>query len=217
MPASPRVAAAPSTILAILAIGAIGAAIMPAPAATASAACPGAQSTAGALDETTLERSLLCLINERRGASGLRPVSKSRKLRTAAARHSRAMVSQGFFAHTSPSGRSFVDRIAATGYTRRSRSWLVGENLVWGSGDLSSPASLFAAWIDSPPHRANILRGRFREIGIAVVRGTPADRGDGTGVTVSSEYGFRASTKRGRSRGKKPASRRRLRQVGGIN
>ncbi len=194
---------------------ATGAAIVPAPAATASAACPGAQSNAGDLGKATLEKSLLCLINERRGSSGLRPVTTSKKLRMAAARHSRAMVNQGFFAHTSPSGKSFVDRIAATGYTRRSRSWLVGENLVWGSGDLSSPASLFAAWIDSPPHRANILRGRFREIGIGVVRGTPAERGDGSGVTVSSEYGFRASTKRRSSRGKKPASRRRLGPAGG--
>ncbi len=44
----------------------------------------------------------------------------------------------------------------------------------------------------SPSHRANLLRDRFREIGVAAVRGTPYDASDNTGVTVSSEYGFRA-------------------------
>ena len=44
----------------------------------------------------------------------------------------------------------------------------------------------------SPPHRANLLRARFREVGVAAVRGTPFNASDDNGVTISSEYGFRA-------------------------
>ncbi len=45
--------------------------------------------------------------------------------------------------------------------------------------------------MNSPPHRANLLRGRFREIGLSAARGTPISAADGNGVTVSSEYGYR--------------------------
>ena len=95
------------------------------------------------------------------------------------------MVSQGYFEHTSPAGVTFIDRIAATGYTQGARSWVVGENLVWGTGPLSTPASHWSpSWMNSPPHRENLLRARFREIGIAAVAGTPVtssgpDRGHG--------------------------------------
>jgi uncharacterized protein YkwD len=89
-----------------------------------------------------------------------------------------------------------VDRIESAGYMRGARSWLVGENLVWGSGELSTPANLVRAWMESPAHRANMLRGRFKEIGIGVQRGTPNDASEFNGVTVSSEYGFRAGGRR---------------------
>lgn len=86
------------------------------------------------------------------------------------------MVSQGYFEHTSPAGVPFIDRIAATGYTHGARSWQVGENLVWGTGPLSTPQSLVTSWMNSPPHRENLLGARFREIGIAAVVGTPKEQ-----------------------------------------
>src|SRR5206468_7592469 len=89
-------------------------------------------------------------------------------------------------------------RIEDTGYTRSVRSWVVGENLVWGTGPLSTPQSLVTSWMNSPPHRENLLRARFQEIGIAAVVGTPVSSSDATGVTVSSEYGYRSYAKKGR-------------------
>ena len=127
-----------------------------------------------------------------------------------AARHSNDMVQNGFFGHTSPAGSTFIDRIMATGYTRGARSWLVGENIVWGSGGLSTPASMVEAWMESPPHRANLLRGRFREIELSGARGTPDDAGDPEGITVSSEYGYRdTKKKRTRKRGRRAQARKR--------
>ena len=137
--------------------------------------------------------SVLCLINERRAAAGVGARPDERPAAPAAARHSNEMVQNGFFGHTSPAGSTFIDRIRPAGYTAgRAARGCVGENLVWGSGGLSTPASMVEAWMDSPPHRANLLRGRFREIGLSGARGTPDDAGDPNGITVSTEYGYRA-------------------------
>ncbi len=156
----------------------------------------GADAEAEALSQTQLESTITCLINEERSKAGLRSVRSSGSLRQAALGHSKDMVQEGYFEHTSPSGETFIDRITNTGYMRGARRWLVGENLVWGSGSQSIPRAIVDSWMGSPSHRANLLRARFREVGVAAVRGTPFNASDDTGVTISSEYGFRAG-KRG--------------------
>lgn len=186
----------------VISVFAAAAALLLATGSAASASCPGESTLAAAQSEAALEQSLLCLINERRAAAGVRAVTPSGKLRTAAFRHSQDMVRSGFFAHTTPDGVTFLDRIQSSGYLGNARNWHVGENLVWGSGRLSSPAELVSSWMHSPPHRENLLRARFREIGIGAVRGTPVAAGDGDGITVSSEYGVRGK------RGAKKHSRR---------
>ena len=153
--------------------------------------CAGAEAEARALSPTQLESSVTCLINQKRAKAGLRSVRFSGRLRHAALSHSQDMVRRGYFEHTSPSGKTFVDRITAAGYIRGARRWLLGENLIWGRGTESTPQAMVDDWMGSPPHRANLLRPRFREIGVAAVRGTPVDSSDVNGVTVSSEYGFR--------------------------
>jgi uncharacterized protein YkwD len=166
---------------------------------TGSAAASGCANTdvqVTGLSQNQMESSIACLINEQRTSRGLPPVQPNGNLRQAAQSHSKEMVDEGYFEHTSPAGVTFIDRIQATGYTRGARSWVVGENLVWGTGSLSTPQSLVTAWMNSPPHRENLLRARFREIGIAAVAGTPEPKSDPAGVTVSSEYGYRATGKK---------------------
>lgn len=184
-----------SRLASTLICGALAALVSAAPAAAAH--CPNAETLAAEQTLTQVEDSLRCLINERRAEGRLAGVRPDGRLRAAAQRHSEDMVASGYFAHNAPSGDSFIDRIVATGYTRRASSWLVGENLVWGTNTLSTPASMVQAWMDSPSHRANLMRGRFRDLGIAAVRGTPYDATNPEGVTVSSEYGVRKDRKRG--------------------
>jgi cysteine-rich secretory family protein len=107
-----------------------------------------------------------------------------------------------------------MDRIESTGYMHGARTWTVGENLVWGTGPLSTPQALVTAWMNSPPHRENLLRPSFREMGLAAVTGTPMSRSDGTGVTVSSEYGYRTfAAKKQKHKGKaRKASRKKQRR-----
>jgi uncharacterized protein YkwD len=171
---------------------AVGASALIAAAPAAASSCVGADAEAEELSQTQLETTVTCLINEERAKAGVRPVQANGNLRQAGAAHSYDMVSDGYFEHTSPRGRTFIDRISNTGYMRGARRWLVGENLVWGTGSWSSPQAMVQAWMASPPHRENLLRERFREVGVAAIRGTPYDASEENGVTVSTEYGFRA-------------------------
>lgn len=172
----------------------IGSALVSAAPAAASN-CVGADAEAEALSQTQLESTITCLINKERSKAGLRSVRSSGSLRQAALGHSQDMVQDGYFEHTSPGGQTFIDRITKSGYLRGARRWLVGENLFWGSGSQSTPEAMVDRWMRSPPHRANLLRARFREVGVAAVRGTPVNASDDNGVTVSSEFGFRTGTR----------------------
>jgi uncharacterized protein YkwD len=182
--------------------------------ASASAAeCGPVNTQVTGLSEAQMESSIACLINDERASYGLRPVSPNAELRQAALSHSDEMISQSYFEHTSPAGLTFMDRIEATGYMRGARSWTVGENLVWGTGPLSTPQAVMTAWMNSPPHRENLLRPAFREVGIAALAGTPVVRSDLTGVTVSSEYGYRtfAGSKQSKRKKGKAHKARKLR------
>jgi uncharacterized protein YkwD len=179
--------------------------------ASASAAdCGPVDTQVTGLSEAQMESSITCLINDERTSNGLQPVSSNDDLRQAALSHSNEMINQSYFEHTSPAGVTFMDRIEATGYMRGAQTWTVGENLVWGTGPLSTPQALVTAWMNSPPHRENLLRPTFRELGVAAVQGTPQTQSDLTGVTVSSEYGYRTfAGKKKKSKGKGKAHKAR--------
>jgi uncharacterized protein YkwD len=133
-------------------------------------------------------RATLCVLNAARERRNLRPLRLNRKLGAAARRHSRAMARKRFFSHTSPSGATFVDRIRRTGYLRGARSWHIGENIAYGGGSQSAPRAIGTAWMNSAPHRANILSPSFSAIGIGIAVGTPF--GDG-GATYTTDFGRR--------------------------
>ena len=152
-------------------------------AAPASAACKNAGALPKNATKRALVRATLCVLNARRARHELTPLQLNRKLGTAARRHSRAMVRERFFSHTSPDGTTFVDRIRASGYLSGARSWSVGENIAWGTGSRSAPRSIARSWMNSPGHRANILSRSFRHIGIGIASGTPVGTGGGTYTT----------------------------------
>ena len=82
------------------------------------------------------------------------------QLRNAAEGHSRDMADKNYFSHTSPDGKSFVDRINAAGYTGYRA---VGENIAAGYG---TAASVMQGWMSSPGHCNNIMNPVFREMGV---------------------------------------------------
>jgi len=116
----------------------------------------------------SLEELILRQVNEVRAARSLAPFTASPGLSRSAAAHSRAMLTRGFFAHESANGASFSSRIRAF-YGPRSSTWTVGENLAMFGGITPTATAVVDAWMGSPGHRANLLRGSFREAGLAVM------------------------------------------------
>lgn len=107
---------------------------------------------------------LIDLTNESRIKNGEEPLRKNEKLEKAATLKGNDMVSRSYFAHESPDGITPWHWFDLAGY-----SFLyAGENLAINFHDSSDVEE---AWLNSPKHRANILNGAFREIGIAVVPG----------------------------------------------
>jgi uncharacterized protein YkwD len=136
--------------------------------------------------------AVLCLHNRERSHHGLPRLRENPLLRRAAERHTDNMVSERFFDHTSPSGSTMVERIRRTGYTKRARSWALGENIAWGSGSLATAAQIHRSWMKSPGHRANILQRSFREIGIGIESGLPVRLSAAqSGATYTTDFGFR--------------------------
>jgi uncharacterized protein YkwD len=162
------------------------------PVAARAEACAGADVIPTQATAALAHSATLCLLNRERAAHGLPKLRSQPTLRTVATRYASMMVSQRFFDHVSPGGSTLGTRIASSGYTRSSISWSAGENIGWGSGVEATPANMVAAWMASPPHRANVLDRRFQEIGIGVAAGAPAQLGPGEqAATYATEFGRR--------------------------
>lgn len=79
------------------------------------------------------------------------------------------MASRGYFAHNTPDGKTPWYFLEQVGY----KYSYAGENLAvnfFESPDVSR------AWMNSPSHRANIVKGDYTEIGIAVASGVYEDK-----------------------------------------
>jgi uncharacterized protein YkwD len=115
----------------------------------------------------------------------------SPQLEEAAESHCQELIDDDYFAHVSPSGETPVDRIRTTGYIPGPTvGYVIGENLAWGTYQLSTPQAIVSAWIASPGHLANILEAQYRETGIAVAPSVPESLSGGSpGATYAQEFG----------------------------
>jgi uncharacterized protein YkwD len=150
--------------------------------------CTNADLLPSAANLQAISAATLCLLNGERADRGLRALSTDADLAQAAVAHGGDMVEHGYFAHDGRDGSKPADRIRRAGYLSGGGAWQIGENLAWGTGDLSTPRSIMAAWMNSPGHRANILEPDYREVGIALVAGNP-NAHDGSGATFVTEFG----------------------------
>ena len=126
-------------------------------------------------------RGVFVLTNAARVASSSVPLVENARLDASAKAKLADLFARQYFEHVSPTGKGPSDLAEAAGYDYI----LIGENLALG--DFKDDAALMAAWMASPGHRANILNPRFREIGIAVGRGTY--QGEKTWIAVQ-EFGL---------------------------
>src|SRR5918995_2803055 len=105
------------------------------------------------------EVAFLALINDYRAASGLRPLSLSSSLSSAAAYHSVDMAANGYLAHTLLDGTTVVQNMANFGYEGGTH----GENIAAGT---QTAAEAMQTWQGSAEHNTNMLNASFGAIGI---------------------------------------------------
>ena len=177
--------------LAALLLAAVAALLIAASPAAAEQACPAGNATPAVASKREIVRATLCELNRERAHSGLRALKINRKLSRAARVHVRDMTRRNYFSHDTLGGGSFVDRIRRQGYLRGARSWVVGENLAWGTRRYSRPSVIMRMWMNSPGHRANILNASFKEIGIGVAYAAPVAGGSKPVGTYATEFGAR--------------------------
>jgi uncharacterized protein YkwD len=161
---------------------------LPTANADAAATCRGAHLKPTRTHAVAVRHATLCLLNRQRAAHGLPRLREHRSLSTAAKKYARLMIAKHFFDHVSPAGSTMASRIKRTNYLKHKRSYALGENIAWGSGGLATPAQIVDAWMHSAGHRANILNGSFREIGIGIALGAP---NGGSGATYVNDFGRR--------------------------
>jgi uncharacterized protein YkwD len=128
-----------------------------------ASACAGADDRGASVD--VQRRAIGCLVNWARRKAGKAPLSSPSPIVRAATIKGREVASCKEFSHT-PCGRGVTDGIEASGYDY---GWF-GENLFVGVWGQVSARDVVAAWLASPPHRANLLRPAFRHLGAARVR-----------------------------------------------
>jgi uncharacterized protein YkwD len=202
MPSNDAPKKPPRRLSALIVAGILACASATAAVPAQAADCGGADAMPSEASTQQLADATLCLLNAERAQRGLAALRMNPRLSQAATEHSSDMVSHDYFSHTAPGDVTFVDRIRASGYLSGLRSWTIGENILWGTTTLGTPAAAMQGWMNSPGHRENILTPTFREVGIGIVPGRPGSDGN-TAATYTTDFGAPTT-----ARAKQRASRR---------
>jgi uncharacterized protein YkwD len=160
-------------------------------AAVLAAPCQNTELTPEAANVALAREAVLCLINRKRAENDESPLVINANLQAAAESHCEELIADDYFAHVSPSGETPVDRIRDSGYIPGPNvGYVIGENLAWGTYQLSTPQAITSAWFASPGHLANILEAQYRETGIAITPAVPETVApNAPGATYAQEFG----------------------------
>ena len=122
----------------------------------------------------SLEARMLELVNKERAEAGLGPLEADPELTEVARRHSADMFERGYFSHYTPEGKDPFERMRDMDVRFR----VAGENLAIAPTLQIAHTGL----MNSPGHRANILKPQFGRVGIGIMDGGRR------GLMVSQEF-----------------------------
>jgi uncharacterized protein YkwD len=122
----------------------------------------------------SIEAQMLELVNKERVEAGLRPLESDPELTEVARRHSADMFERGYFSHYTPEGKDPFERMRDMDVRFR----VAGENLAIAPTLQIAHTGL----MNSPGHRANILKPQFGRVGIGIMDGGRR------GLMVSQEF-----------------------------
>ncbi|MTD57640.1 CAP domain-containing protein, partial [Amycolatopsis pithecellobii] len=116
--------------------------------------------TTTAAKATTVAQQILALVNEQRATAGCGALTADDRLDSAAQKFSEDMANRDYFAHTTPEGVTFDQRITAAGYPSPA-----AENIAKGS---TTAAQTMTMWMNSDGHRRNILNCAYKKLGVGL-------------------------------------------------
>ena len=127
---------------------------------------PAAMISASQYAPDAEECAMLAKINAYRKANGKSALTLSRTLGAAAEHHSRDMAAKNYFSHTLSDGTSWSKNITNHGYPTNTYR---AENIAAGH---AKATDTFNQWKNSSGHRANMLNGTYKAIGIGRAYGS---------------------------------------------
>ena len=139
-----------------------------------AATAPAAEAAGSRVDSG--ERAVVRAINRARAAHGLRGLRSHRRLARAADVHTRSMLRSNYFSHG-----AFSSRVRRYVSFRR-----IGETIAMTTR--CSARTVVRMWLNSPPHRAVLLSGGFRRIGVGRRKGR---LGATRACVVTADFGSR--------------------------
>jgi uncharacterized protein YkwD len=152
-----------------------------------AATCANAEAPAQELERKALRKALICLINKQRESRDLVKLHKNRQLKRAAQRHTNTMVKTDCLLHQCPGEASLEQRIRRTGYLDGARQWAYAEN----TGCAVTAKAMVGRWLDSDFHHGNLLRRKFRDIGVGVSDQPVASECKADHATFTAVFGRR--------------------------
>lgn len=137
-----------------------------------------------------LRKALYKAVSRARKSMGARKVQQDEGFETIARRHARDMVERGYMDHRSPDGDGPRERVFAI---FPDFIGIAGENIAMrrirpDESPADTALGAVEAWVESPPHRKNLLDQRHGHVGIGV-----ADNGRATYIVLllASEPSYR--------------------------
>jgi len=105
------------------------------------------------------------LTNEQRQKNNLPTLSLNSALSLAAQRKAENMLTENYWSHYSPDGKTPWDFILGANYKYEYAGENLAKNFLFSNGVVD-------AWMNSETHRTNILKKEYTEVGYAIVNGT---------------------------------------------
>ncbi|MDP1689681.1 MAG: CAP domain-containing protein [bacterium] len=113
---------------------------------------------------SVLPGALVALTNQDRAVQGLAGVTENALLNKAAQAAAEDMAANGYFAHVSPDGKDPWYWLNQAGY----KYSYAGENL---AVNFTDSENVQTAWMESPTHRANIMKREYTQVGFGTANG----------------------------------------------
>jgi uncharacterized protein YkwD len=131
--------------------------------------------------QTRAETAIVREVNRVRRAHHLRPVRLTAPLARVARRHSTEMLQHDVLSHSSFDGSTFSSRLKRAGKHRK-----YGETLAWApAGSGTTGRVVVRLWMRSAHHRAVLLNGALRRVGVGRVYGS---MGDQAGNAITADF-----------------------------